>query len=200
MSSVGLMAPAVAEEFSFGVLFPFFISRLMNGKGFRGVPPEGIVEAHAGATLEKAVVLFREYAGSLGVDLAFQRFEDEMAGLPGGYAPPGGCLLLAVVKGGAAGCVALRAFEGRICEMKRLYIRPGFRGLGLGRALCEAVIERARAAGYVRMRLDTLPAMASARRLYASLGFGEIPPYRFNPVEGTSFLELELGTNGGEGG
>jgi hypothetical protein len=113
------MAPAVAEDFSFGVLFPFFVSRLMNGKAPKGVTPEGIVEAHAGATLEKAAALFREYAGSLGVDLAFQRFEDEMAGLPGGYAPPGGCLLLAVVRGEAAGCVALRAFEGRICEMKR---------------------------------------------------------------------------------
>ena len=165
----------------------------MNARDDRDASPDGIVEAHAGLLLQEAAALFREYGESLGVDLAFQRFEDELAGLPGRYAPPEGCLLLAVVGGDVAGCGALRAFEGKTSEMKRLYIRPGFRGLGLGRALCEALIERAREAGYDRMRLDTLPAMSSARRLYASLGFREIPPYRYNPVEGTSFLELALG-------
>jgi ribosomal protein S18 acetylase RimI-like enzyme len=164
---------------------------IINGAG--GVPPRRIVEAHEGVPLQEAAALFREYAGSLAVDLSFQRFEDEMAGLPGAYAPPGGALLIAISGDEAAGCGALRPFEGTVCEMKRLYVRPGFRGLGLGWELCGTLIERARSAGYRRMRLDTLPAMSSARALYTSFGFREIPPYRFNPVQGASFLELELG-------
>jgi ribosomal protein S18 acetylase RimI-like enzyme len=137
--------------------------------------------------------LFREYADSLGVDLAFQGFEAELAGLPGDYAAPRGVLLLACSAPDAAGCVAIRPLEPPgVCELKRLYVRPGFRAGGLGRALSVAAIEEGRRLGYERMRLDTLPSMQAARRLYRSLGFREIEAYRFNPVEGTQFLELEL--------
>ncbi len=150
------------------------------------------MEAHKGEALRAAAGLFREYAESLGIDLAFQHFDDEMGRLPGEYEPPLGCLLVAVSSGEAVGCAAMRAFEGPVCEMKRLYIRPPFRGSGLARLLCGAVIDRACKAGYDRMRLDTLPSMETARTLYASLGFRAIAPYRFNPVEGAAFLELDL--------
>ena len=137
--------------------------------------------------------LFREYADSLGVDLSFQGFEDELARLPGEYAPPRGSLLLACEDGHAVGCVALRPLEpAGTCELKRLYVRPASRAGGLGRALTLAAIDEARRLGYARMRLDTLPSMGAARRLYAGLGFREIEPYRFNPIDGTQFLELEL--------
>jgi putative acetyltransferase len=136
--------------------------------------------------------LFTEYVASLGVDLSFQNFEQELAGLPGDYAAPDGCLLIATQEGQAVGCIALRKWEGKVCEMKRLYVRPQFRGLNAGRKLTEAVIAAAQELGYKRMRLDTLPTMKRAQGLYESLGFREIPPYRHNPIAGTSFLELVL--------
>ncbi len=136
--------------------------------------------------------LFREYATFLGFDLAFQGFDEELAGLPGEYSPPAGRLLLAIHEGKVAGCVAVREIEGRICEMKRLYVRPEFRGMGIGRALATAAVHEAKRAGYSRMRLDTVPALAEAIALYRSLGFREIEPYRYNPIEGATFWELEL--------
>ena len=138
--------------------------------------------------VELVRTLFREYAGTLGVDLAFQGFEEELEALPGGY----DAVLIATAGGEAAGCVGVRPLEDGICEMKRLYLRPSARGTGLGRALAEAAIGRARELRYERMRLDTLPSMTRARALYRSLGFVEIAPYRHNPVAGTAFLELEL--------
>jgi len=143
--------------------------------------------------LELTKELFTEYADSLDFDLDFQDFERELANLPGDYAPPKGCLILAECKGKVAGCVALRQLEESICEMKRLYVRPEFRGLGIGRALAEAVIAQGRKIGYTRMRLDTAPSMKAARALYLSLGFRQISPYRYNPIEGAIFMEVELG-------
>ena len=136
--------------------------------------------------------LFREYAASLGVDLGFQDFDAELAGLPGKYAPPAGRLLLAWHDGQPLGCVALRPLDADGCEMKRLYVRPQARGEGLGRQLAERICREARAAGYARICLDTLPAMAAAQSLYRDLGFVAVEPYVFNPIPGARFLALDL--------
>jgi GNAT superfamily N-acetyltransferase len=136
--------------------------------------------------------LVEEYVRSLGIDLAFQGVDAELADLAAAYGPPGGRILVALDDEEVAGCVALRSLEDGNCEMKRLYVRPAYRGTGLGRRLALAVIEKARELGYERMRIDTLPQMHAARKLYAELGFREIAPYRFNPVPGTAFMELEL--------
>jgi len=138
--------------------------------------------------VDVVAALFREYAESLGVDLSFQGFDAEVARLPHGY----DVLLVARLNGEVVGCVGVRPDEGDACEMKRLYVRPAGRGHGVGRALALAAIERARAAGYARMRLDTLPTMEAAQSLYRSLGFAEIEPYRHNPIAGSRFLELQL--------
>ncbi len=152
-----------------------------------------LVEARTAAELEQVRRLFRAYADWLEVDLCFQGFEQELAALPGCYAPPAGRLLLAKVGKEAIGCVGLRPLEAGICEMKRLWVEPGFGGRGLGRALAERIIDDARQIGYTGMRLDTFPArMQAAQHLYRSLGFREIPPYYHNPFEGVVMLELEL--------
>lgn len=141
-------------------------------------------------------LIFQEYAHQLGVDLCFQNFEAELAGLPGDYAPPQGCLLLALVDGEIAGCCAMRPLEtvdyANACEMKRLYVRPAFRGFGLGRQLAEAVLDAARIAGYHSLLLDTLNDMEAARALYEDLGFKDIPPYYHNPIAGAHYLKVNL--------
>ncbi|HET8946600.1 MAG TPA: GNAT family N-acetyltransferase [Candidatus Polarisedimenticolia bacterium] len=151
-----------------------------------------IALAREPAEIDAARVLFREYAAGLGFDLAFQGFETELAALPGDYAPPRGALLLAIDSAAWAGCVALRPFDGEVCEMKRLYVRPSWRGTGLGRRLAAAILDEGGRLGYARMRLDTVPAMQSAIALYESLGFRDIPAYRHNPVPGTRWLEASL--------
>jgi len=140
-----------------------------------------------------AARLFRNYAASLPIDLGYQGFADELAALPGKYAPPKGALLIARDDGGLAiGCVALRPLENAICEMKRLWVQPEARGLGLGAALIAAIVAAARAAGYAEMRLDTLPTMLSALTAYDRAGFREIPAYYPTPITGTIFLALTL--------
>ena len=136
--------------------------------------------------------LFLAYAKSLGISLCFQNFEQEFAGLPGAYAPPAGCLLLAEFEGVAGGCVALRPLQNQACEMKRLFISPDFRGTGAGRMLALAVMSKAKSLGYSTIRLDTLPSMAAAIQMYESLGFQRIEPYYENPVPGALFLECKL--------
>lgn len=136
--------------------------------------------------------LFIEYAESLGVDLSFQGFEEELNTLPGKYAEPEGCIILASVEDAPAGCVALRKINNEICEMKRLYVKSQFRSLGLGKKLANSIIEKARELGYEYIRLDTLPTMKRAQEMYREMGFYEIEPYIYNPVEGTRYLEKKL--------
>jgi putative acetyltransferase len=162
-------------------------------------PQITLVEPDSTALLDAARELFAEYAGALGVDLCFQNFDAELAGLPGDYAAPGGALLLAYVDGQLAGCGALRALPdadyANACEMKRLYVRRAFRGFGLGRLLAQALMQRAAEAGYSALLLDTLDDMEAARDLYDSLGFVEIPPYYYNPIPGAHYLMADLSDN-----
>ena len=149
-----------------------------------------------GAQPDEVRAILRDYGASLGIDLAFQNFEAELAALPGEYAAPAGRLLLAYVGAALAGCGGFRALpdvdDPNACEMKRLYVRPAFRRYGLGRALAEALLDEARRAGYAAMFLDTLDEMASARALYARLGFVEVAPYCFNPIAGAHYLKARL--------
>jgi GNAT superfamily N-acetyltransferase len=153
-----------------------------------------LIQATSAEQIKVARELYEEYAAGLGISLCFQNFDKELAELPGDYAPPGGRLFLAVIENQVAGCIALRGIAGDACEMKRLYVRPAFRGTGLGRTLAEASIQAARTLGYRRMRLDTLPGrMDRAITLYRALGFKEIEPYYNNPVPDATFMELDLG-------
>jgi len=150
-------------------------------------------QAESAAQISQARELFLEYAQSLGFSLCFQNFDQELANLPGDYVLPAGRLLLAEYEGQVAGCVALHQLEPGICEMKRLYLRPQFRGKSLGRALAERIITEARQIGYQRMRLDTVePIMKDAVAMYRKLGFQEIAPYRPNPIAGAMYMELQL--------
>jgi putative acetyltransferase len=173
-----------------------------------------IVTAEEPHEIEAARAIFREYADSLNVDLCFQNFEGELAALPGDYAEPRGALLLALLdaepdiapdgllaRGSGrlahvAACCALRPLDAadypNAAEMKRLYVRPAFRGMGLGRQLAEAVLDAARSAGYACVLLDTLDDMEAARTLYEELGFEEVPPYYHNPIAGSHYLKVEL--------
>jgi putative acetyltransferase len=164
------------------------------------VPPlpsvvKGVVFSQAESPLQiaQARELFLEYEKSLGFSLCFQSFDEELAGLPGHYAPPDGRLLLAEYEGQLAGCVALHKLGPGICEMKRLYLRPQFRGKGLGRALADRILSEARQIQYERIRLDTVePVMKDAVAMYRRLGFQEIAPYCANPIAGALYMELEL--------
>ena len=136
--------------------------------------------------------LFQEYADSLGFSLDFQHFDKELNSLPGYYDPPEGCLLLAYAGNQAVGCVGLRKISKGICEMKRMYVRKKYRSKGIGRKLANKIIKEARRIGYERMRLDTISTMVEAIHLYKSMGFKEIEPYYYNPIEGTKYMELKL--------
>jgi putative acetyltransferase len=159
-------------------------------------PAIRVVTAETTPQLDAAREIFREYADSLDIDLCFQNFEAELAGLPGEYAVPHGALLLAFVDDELAGCGAMRPLRdvdhANACEMKRLFVRRAFRRFGLGRLLAQALLDRAAGAGYSVMLLDTLDEMESARELYASLGFEEVAPYYFNPIPGAHYLKVQL--------
>ena len=151
-----------------------------------------IVEATTNECVENAKELIREYAQSLEFDLGFQDFDKEMENFPGQYASPRGCLYVALDANQPIGCVALRDLGHGVCEMKRLYVKPSFRGQKVGKLLTEVVIKAARDMGYNYMRLDTVPSMKHANMLYNAMGFKQIAPYRFNPIEGATFFELNL--------
>ena len=151
-----------------------------------------IFQAESDDDVGAARALFLEYARALEFSLCFQDFDAELAALPGRYARPTGRLLLAHLAGAVAGCVGVRDLGSGVCEMKRLYVRPAFRGKTIGRALAEAALAEARAAGYERMRLDTISSMDAARTLYDDLGFTDIAPYCDNPIEGAAYMEITL--------
>jgi ribosomal protein S18 acetylase RimI-like enzyme len=153
---------------------------------------EKIFEAETTEHLATTRELFEEYARSLDFDLGFQDFTSELTNLPGAYAAPNGCILLAAHKEQIVGCVGLRRWDETVCEMKRLYVKPELQGLGIGRSLAQAILLKARVLGYKRMRLDTLSSMRAANELYASLGFRPIEPYRYNPLPNARFFELTL--------
>jgi putative acetyltransferase len=169
-------------------------SDLFHGKSVHGHRPQiELFQATLSEHIEQARALFLEYGSSLGFSLCFQSFDEELKNLPGAYAPPSGRLLLAQCGDHAGGCIALRRIEAGICEMKRLYVRPGDRGLGLGRMLVELLIAEARVIGYQRMRLDTVgSAMQDAIALYRRVGFKEIAPYSKIPIESALWMELLL--------
>ena len=171
---------------AFGVLTPRVLDK----------PTVTLRTPASAAELDTVREIFREYADALGVDLCFQDFESELANLPGDYAEPRGALLLAEVEGAIAGCCALRPMDTadypNASEMKRLFVRKAFRGFGLGRELAEAILDRARQAGYACVLLDTLDDMESARALYTDLGFEEIPPYYHNPIAGAHYLKVDI--------
>lgn len=162
----------------------------MNNSTLQLITPSTATE------LEAARQIIREYAAQLQVDLCFQGFEAELAALPGEYAEPRGALLLAKQNGEPVGCCALRPLDtvdyANACEIKRLYVKQGLRGTGLGRQLTETILDAARRAGYDCVLLDTLDEMESARTLYQDLGFEEIPPYYHNPIEGAHYLKVNL--------
>ena len=151
-----------------------------------------IVRARTEAHFQSARILFSQYAETLGFDLEFQGFSRELATLPGVYAPPRGCILLAELNTNYVGCVALRPLEDTICEMKRLFVVPEYRGRDIGRILACSVIEKARHLGYEKMRLDTLESMKAAKKLYRSLNFRSIQAYCYNPLENPSYMELDI--------
>ena len=153
-----------------------------------------IIQAESRDWLDEARTLFQEYEQELGADLCFQKFSEELASLPGKYQPPDGALLLALSGSNCSGCVALRRLSSTTCEMKRLYVRPDYRGTGLGRILAEKIISCARLAGYQVMYLDTLERLGPALNLYRSLGFRETEPYYHNPLKGVVYLQLDLNT------
>ncbi len=154
--------------------------------------PQEIRPASGPTDIEETRRLFEEYSRWIGIDLSFQNFAEELQNLPGDYAPPGGVLLLARSERAVAGCIAVRRIDGSTCEMKRLFVRDGYRGKGGGEALAHAAVNWARDAGYARMLLDTLPSMGAAHRLYERLGFKETEAYRFNPVKGARYMAIDL--------
>lgn len=150
------------------------------------------VEANDLENLENVKILFTEYSNSLNIDLCFQDFNNELKTLPGKYKKPSGSLILGFVDENLAGCVALKKLEDDVCELKRLYVRDKFRGLKIGKILLEEIVKEAKKIGYTYMRLDTLPSMKSAQGLYEKIGFYDINPYTYNPIEGARYMELKL--------
>ncbi|MBR0577199.1 GNAT family N-acetyltransferase [Proteiniclasticum sp. BAD-10] len=158
------------------------------------IPQPAIEIRHVSTSAEMESIrqLFVAYVQSLETDLAFQNFQEELYSLPGKYAPPKGALFLALVEGKAAGCIALRPMEDKICEMKRLYVDPEYRHLGLGKQLVEKILDEGQKLGYNCMRLDTLTSMTAALALYRAQGFQAIPPYTYNPLDGAIYMERRL--------